>query len=104
MASRSARASSLIDWDDPDRNARILDWRSRARDFGLLPVGGEDGEPDAPGVGVPHAPEQLLHDEEPEAFDDQSTDESEEEFERPTPPADEAAPEAEAADADLVRT
>jgi RNA polymerase sigma factor (sigma-70 family) len=104
MASRSARASSLIDWDDPDRNARILDWRSRARDFGLLPVGGADGETDAPGVGVPQAPEQLLHDEEPEAFDDQSMDESDEEYERPAPEAASAAGSDEAADADLVRT
>jgi hypothetical protein len=65
---------SLIDWDDPERNTHILDWRSRARDFGLLPVADGDGETDGVETRVPQAPEQLLHDEEPEAFDDQAVD------------------------------
>ena len=92
---------SLIDWEDPERNSRILDWRLRARDFGLLPVADGDDGAAAAEVGVPQAPEQLLHDEEPEAFDDQSLDDDEE--------ADsegdiEKAPVTEAPDADLVRT
>jgi len=98
------RSESLIDWEDPERNARILDWRMRARDFGLLPVsendeGGEVG-------GLPQAPEQLLHEEEPEAFDEQPLEDDETEEEDRSDDGVElpetAAPEA--ADADLVRT
>jgi RNA polymerase sigma factor (sigma-70 family) len=91
---------SLIDWDDPERNAHILDWRARARDFGLLPVADDDDAGAAAESGVPQAPEQLLHDEEPEAFDDQPIDE---EASLEAGDASQArAPEA--ADADLVRT
>ena len=28
---------SLIDWVEPERNARVLDWRERAQQFGLVP-------------------------------------------------------------------
>jgi RNA polymerase sigma factor (sigma-70 family) len=91
---------SLIDWDDPERNAHILDWRARARDFGLLPVGDDDDGGAAVESGVPQAPEQLLHDEEPEAFDDQVMDED---ASLETGDVSQAkAPEG--ADADLVRT
>jgi RNA polymerase sigma factor (sigma-70 family) len=90
---------SLIDWQDPERNARILDWRLRARDFGLLPVA-DDESPDAD-AGVPQAPEQLLHEEEPEAFDDHPFEEDEEAALEASDPPEGRAPEA---DADLVRT
>jgi len=105
---RPRASESLIDWQDPDRNARILDWRQRAHEFGLLPVSDADGTATTAESDEPHAPEQLLHDEEPEAFDDQAVDEDEEEEdseEDATAEADvssSAAPEA--ADADLVRT
>ena len=93
---------SLIDWDDPDRNSRILDWRHRARDFGLLPVAdGDSTTEETAEVDVRQTPEQLLHDEEPEAFADQSLDDEEDDapdagdaVEKPTTEA----------DADLVRT
>jgi hypothetical protein len=51
---------SLIDWDDPERHAHILDWRSRARDFGLLPVADDDDDDTGTAVesGVPQAPAQ----------------------------------------------
>jgi hypothetical protein len=48
-----------------------------AHDFGLLPVSDADGAATTPSR-EPQAPEQLLHDEEPEAFDDQSVDEDDE--------------------------
>ena len=93
---------SLIDWRDPERNAHILDWRHRAHDFGLLPVADADGDTDAAESGMPQAPEQLLHEEEPEAFDEHRADEDEDEPELDADDAPEtAAPEA---DADLVRT
>jgi RNA polymerase primary sigma factor len=102
---KRSRGGSLIDWQDPDRNARILDWRKRAREFGLLPVGDPDAAQDAPESGLPQAPEQLLHDEEPEAFDDQHLDDEEDAddaLEDAEEESEAAAPEA--PDADLVRT
>jgi RNA polymerase sigma factor (sigma-70 family) len=62
------RRKALIDWDDPSKQAHVLDWRHRAQEFGLAVETHdelEDGQPFAPN------PEQILHDEEPEAFDDQ---------------------------------
>ena len=29
------RRKSLIEWEDPSRQAHVLDWRQRAHDFGL---------------------------------------------------------------------
>jgi RNA polymerase primary sigma factor len=95
------RAEALIDWQDPERNARILDWRSRARDFGLLPAPEGDSSSDAAESGLPSTPEQLLHDEEPEAFDDRHFEEREKEMTEEEGAEEKAAPEA---DADLVRT
>ncbi len=73
------RRGSLIDWRDPDKNNDVLDWRRRAHEFGLVPVDtwNDDGEPRS--AGVVDAPEQLLHDEEPEAYEDQALDEVERE-------------------------
>jgi RNA polymerase sigma factor (sigma-70 family) len=99
---RPGRTSdSLIDWQDPERNARILDWRHRAREFGLLPVADDDNGEDAGDAAVPQGPEQLLHDEEPEAFDDHPFEEEEEAALEASDPPEGRAPEA---DADLVRT
>ena len=92
------RSESLIDWQDPDRNAHILDWRQRARDFGLVPVA-EDG--DTSETIVPDAPERLLHDEEPEAFEDQHLDDEDLRAEDVDVDDTPVGPEA---DVDLVRT
>jgi len=63
------RRKALIDWNDPSRQAHVLDWRHRAQEFGLAVETHEEledaGQPFAPN------PEQILHDEEPEAFEDQ---------------------------------
>jgi RNA polymerase primary sigma factor len=78
---------ALIDWNDPSRQAHVLDWRHRAQDFGLA-VETHDELEDADRPFAP-SPEQILHDEEPEAFDDQpialdrvaaDADEDEEQF------------------------
>ncbi len=76
---RSPRAAdSLIDWEKPESNAHILDWRARAHDFGLIPV----DQADTSEMPMVHPAEQLLHDEEPEAFEEQQLDRREEsEFE-----------------------
>src|SRR2546421_6660082 len=76
----------LIDWNDPSRQAHVLDWRHRAQEFGLAVETHEEledtGQPFAP------SPEQILHDEEPEAFEDQPVRaevEEEEQFEAAAP-------------------
>ena len=65
----TGRRKALIDWNDPSKQAHVLDWRHRAQDFGLA-VDTHDELEDA---GQPFAPspEQILHEEEPEAFEDQ---------------------------------
>jgi RNA polymerase primary sigma factor len=61
---RPTPANSLIDWVEPERNTRVLDWRDRAQQYGLLPVGVD--EESLPLVGT--SPERLLQEEEPEAL------------------------------------
>ncbi len=60
-------ATALVDWREPERNARVLDWRERAQAFGLASI--DEQEP-VPGLVVEPA-ERLLREEEPEAFEDQ---------------------------------
>ena len=67
------RASSLIDWKDPEHNKHVLDWRGRAHTFGLVPLE-DDGEP-IDGVSATTTPTELLAEEEPEALHDQHVDE-----------------------------
>jgi RNA polymerase primary sigma factor len=62
-----AKRTSLIEWN-PSRQAQILDWHHRAKDYGLAVDEREDAE-----EGQPYSvePRQLLQEEEPEAFSDQ---------------------------------
>src|SRR5918994_302757 len=63
----TSKHTSLIDWIEPDRNVRVLDWRERAQQFGLVPVG-----PDHERLPVAStSPERLLREEEPESLSDQ---------------------------------
>jgi len=73
----SRRRKPLIDWSDPSKQAHVLDWRHRAQEFGLA-VETHDELEDAPQPFGPN-PEQILHDEEPEAFEDQTVQAEEEE-------------------------
>lgn len=59
--------TSLVDWREPEQNARVLDWRRRAHEFGLVPVEGHG----AGAAAVVEPPDRLLEEEEPEAFDEQ---------------------------------
>jgi RNA polymerase primary sigma factor len=62
-----AKRKSLIEWNDPSRQAHILDWHHRAKDFGL-----EVEDHDEYAQSHPYdEPRQVLEHEEPEAFDDQ---------------------------------
>jgi RNA polymerase primary sigma factor len=94
-----AAGESLVDWREPERNARVLDWRERAHDFGLLPIHGQG--PMGPPIVEP--PERLLEEEEPEAFEDQPLEEADREALEPEEI--EEAPEARLAreELDLVR-
>jgi RNA polymerase primary sigma factor len=67
-----ARRTSLIEWRDPSRQTHVLDWRDRAHRFGLVPV--DEHEPQEAEEPHPFAaePDRLLHEEEPEAFEDQA--------------------------------
>jgi RNA polymerase primary sigma factor len=69
------RRGSLIDWRDTENNNEVLDWRRRAHEFGLVPVDTWNDEAE-PQTGVADTPERLLHEEEPEAFEDQPLDEA----------------------------
>jgi RNA polymerase sigma factor (sigma-70 family) len=64
--------ASLVDWREPERNAHVLDWRERAHAFGLVPI---EEQADVPIVVEPT--EQLLAEEESEAFDEQPVEEAE---------------------------
>jgi RNA polymerase primary sigma factor len=100
---RGRRGQSLIDWHEPTNNAHVLDWRSRAHDHGLIPVGDDGDDTD---VGDPPArAEQLLTEEEPEALAPQAIDHNDEDGlpdEAGEEPSEEAAPQL-AEDVDLVR-
>jgi len=49
----------------------VLDWRRRAHEFGLVPVDTWNDDGESRSSGVVDGTERLLHDEEPEAFEDQ---------------------------------
>jgi CBS domain-containing protein len=85
--SRDRDGTSLVDWGDPERNARALDWRERAHMFGLVPV-----ERRGPVEHVIEPPERLLFEEDPEAFEEQPLGEAE--WEALEPEEIEEAPEA----------
>jgi RNA polymerase primary sigma factor len=70
----SPHGKSLVDWREPERNARVLDWRERAHTFGLVPV-----ERSGPVEQVVEPPERLLSEEEPEAFDEQPVEDADRE-------------------------
>ena len=59
--------TSLIEWNDPSRQAHVLDWRHRAQEFGLAVEARETSDARRPY----DEPGRLLHDEEPEAYADQ---------------------------------
>ncbi len=66
MPRRTAtNTTPLVDWEDSPSQVRVLDWRRRAKDYGLAP--GSTGEADAADDGPDAPPERLIADEEPEA-------------------------------------
>jgi RNA polymerase primary sigma factor len=92
----SKKKNSLIDWEEPERNMHVLDWRARAENFGLNPVEGRHKRP----ATVVEPAEQLIEEEEPEAFEEQDIPRRFDEAE-PEEVVEEIRPVAE--DGDLVR-
>ena len=64
------RRKSLIEWNDPSRQAQVLDWKHRAEDFGLSVHAREDQDERHPFL----EPDRMLAEDEPEAFADQHID------------------------------
>jgi hypothetical protein len=93
----SKKKNPLIDWEEPERNMHVLDWRARAEHFGLNPVEGRGKH----GATVVEPPEQLLEEEEPEAFEEQEIPRRFDEAEPEEEAVEEVRPVAE--DGDLVR-
>jgi RNA polymerase primary sigma factor len=93
----SKKKNPLIDWEEPERNMHVLDWRARAENFGLNPVEPRRGS----GSTVVEPPEQLLEEEEPEAFEEQEIPRRFDEAEPEEEVVEEIRPVAE--DGDLVR-
>jgi RNA polymerase sigma factor (sigma-70 family) len=71
---RKRGRKSLIEWNDPSRQAHVLDWHHRAQEFGLA-VSDHDEEEAAPFAAEP---KRLLEHDEPEAFVPQHVDEDHE--------------------------
>ena len=69
----SSQPSSLVDWNEPEQNMHVLDWRERAHEFGIIP--GDESE----GGVVVTPPRLLIEEEEPEAFEEQRVAELDEE-------------------------
>src|SRR5688500_7072290 len=92
------RDKSLIEWDDPSRQAHVLDWRQRAHGLGLDVHEREDAECDSTCA----SPSRLMEEDEREALTEQSFVEEE-----PAEEEEEAAAEPGAStsrdDIDLVR-
>jgi RNA polymerase primary sigma factor len=95
---RRQRDRSLVDWEAPEPNATLLDWRDRAHQFGLMPFEESEAGGDLPRV---PPPDRLLAEEEPEAFDSQAIDGAEEPTDAPDP---DLRPRGADEDVDLVRT
>jgi RNA polymerase primary sigma factor len=67
IAFKPGTRNSLIEWNDPSRQAQILDWHHRAKDFGLAVEEREESEEEA----SYDEPRQILEHDEPEAFVEQ---------------------------------
>jgi RNA polymerase primary sigma factor len=99
---RQTSGEALIDWAEPERPAQVLDWRSRAKQFGLGSL--EDAGADA--GAAPRTADEAIQEDEPEAFEPQVIDDAgDREAGEPASDTDIAEePDAPvAADADLVR-
>jgi RNA polymerase primary sigma factor len=99
---RQTSGEALIDWAEPERPAQVLDWRTRAKQFGMGSL--EDAESDA--GAAPRTADEVIQEDEPEAFEPQAIDDADDR-DAAEPASDvEVAEEPEtsvAADADLVR-
>jgi RNA polymerase primary sigma factor len=99
---RQTSGETLIDWEEPEPNAQILDWRGRAREFGLGPLDDSGTDSDE----VLRSPEQFIREDEPEAFEPQAVDADDDDRagdEEEAAEVEETTESTGSADADLVR-
>jgi RNA polymerase sigma factor (sigma-70 family) len=82
----------------------VLDWRERAHEFGLVPVVHAPGHRRTLEPPVVDIPERLLHEEEPEALDDQALEDAEQSELTPEEAEEPATARVPDAELDLVRT
>ena len=75
--------TSLIDWEEPENNAHVLDWRERAHEFGLMPVSDDGEEPES--VVLP--PDRLIAEDDVEAIEGRRRDREEREEDEEDEPA-----------------
>ena len=61
---RARRKASLIEWNDPARQAQVLDWRRRAHDFGLAVEPRSDADAEV----LDDQPQDLIEEDDPEAL------------------------------------
>jgi RNA polymerase primary sigma factor len=97
MPRRTAPTAPLVEWEDQPSQVRVLDWRRRAKRYGLAPGTTEAAEQPEEDLEVP--PEQLIADEEPEASAVQDIDE----VDTDSSPAETADEDVAIPDGDLVR-
>jgi RNA polymerase primary sigma factor len=64
-------SNSLIDWTQPEQNAHLLDWRQRAHEYDLA---GNDETDEMPVLPA----DRLISEDDPEAFDEHSLDDTDE--------------------------
>jgi RNA polymerase sigma factor (sigma-70 family) len=98
---RHQPAEPLVRWEEAPPQVNVLDWRKRASQYGLrAPTAGEDDEPGE----FDGAPEQLIGEEDPEAFEAQAFEPGDSEDRSPDELNEEPADQGlHATDVDLVR-
>jgi RNA polymerase primary sigma factor len=112
-APRPERAGeTLVDWDDPEAGASVVDWQARGRSYGVLPVDTAADDPAGDEGGLLTASD-LIAREDPEALDGDglehdlgAADDGDDDAREAQPDEDlslDAGPEERGADVDLVR-
>jgi RNA polymerase primary sigma factor len=67
--SRNQPGEPLVRWEEAPPQVHVLDWRKRASAYGLRPPAGDEGDETGD---FERAPEQLIGEEDPEAFEAQT--------------------------------
>src|SRR5687768_5930805 len=74
---RQSSGEPLVNWEDPEPHTQVLDWRGRAKAFGLGPLEASDEESE----GIVATPDRLIREDDPEALESQNVEGDPEELE-----------------------